>query len=159
MSRPRVTSDLLTHYGWRRAAERDAVGCFTHSSEQGGSRVRQVEPLKHSKQAGSKTLGTNQTTVLVSHAPENTLNVHGRTGNMALSLITAPDVMKAPATSILDKMWKDNHRGDGALRTPPLYLHTGRQSSVLLWFQMENWSIITQKKWKLGAAPLAACSK
>lgn len=63
MSRPRVTSDLLTHYGRRRAAERDAVGCFTHSSEQGGSRVRQVEPLKHSKQAGSKTLGTNQTTV------------------------------------------------------------------------------------------------
>lgn len=66
--------------------------------------------------------------------------------------------VKAPATSILGRMW-DNHHGDGAFRTPPLYLHAGRQSCAPLWLQMENWSIITQKKWKLGAAPPAARSK
>lgn len=69
------------------------------------------------------------------------------------------DIIKAPATSILDKMRKDNHRGDGALRTPPLYLHAGRRSCAPLWLQMENWSIITQEKWKLEAAPPAACFK
>lgn len=77
--------------------------------------------------------------------------------NMAVSLITAYDIVKATATSILYKMWKDNHRGDGALRTPPLYLHAGRRSSAQLRLQMESRSVITEKKWKLGAVP--ACSK
>lgn len=78
---------------------------------------------------------------------------------MAFSLITAYDIIKAPSTSILDTMRRDNHRGGAVLRTPPLYLHAGRQSSSPLRFQMENRSIIKEKKWKLGAAAPAACSK
>lgn len=49
-----------------------------------------------------------------------------------------------------------HHRGDAALRMPPLYLHAGGRRWAPLWFQMENWSLITQKKWKLEAALLAA---
>lgn len=103
---------------WR-GRRQDAVGCFTHSSEQGGSCIRQVDPLYYSKQAGAKTLGTNQTTGWSATPPrtkslENTANVDGRTGNVASK--TAGGVMKAPAASIPDRMW-DNHHDDGTLRT------------------------------------------
>lgn len=89
--------------------------------------------------AGHQTQGTNQMAGLVSPAHEGrgalktTRNVHWASWEHGLLLDN-----RAPATSLLDETWKDNRRGDGALRTPPLYLHTGRRSSAPLWFQMEK---------------------
>lgn len=89
------------------------------------------------KQAGNKSPGTNQTTTDASDAPEDE-DVHGQAGKMVFSLIAACDIIKASATSILDTARRDNHRGGAALRTPPLYLHAGKQSSAPLWLQMET---------------------
>lgn len=78
---------------------------------------------------------------------------------MVFSLITAYDMIKATATSILDTMRKDNHRGGGALRTPAA-LFTRRKTKFCPAVVSDgNQSIITEKKWMLGAVPAAACSK